>query len=148
MACFLATTAVLPSGSNPLRADDQNPSHPTAHQAQITEGPQLESATDSWAIIRWTTNNVKGTSLRYGMVHYGTDPHGLTQTAKSPNRWNGALPAMIYRVQVNHLNPGTTYFYRVESVDAKDISEGSESMVNQFTTPPPGERIPKLPQPQ
>src|SRR5271166_3826532 len=133
---------------NRVVADYQNPGNVTAHQAQITEGPQLESATDSWAIIRWTTDNVKGTSLRYGMVHYGTDPHGLTQTAKSPNRWNGALPAMIYRVQVNHLNPGTTYFYRVESVDAKDISEGPESTVNQFTTPPPGERIPKLPQPQ
>jgi len=133
---------------NRVVADYQNPGNVTAHRVQITEGPQLEMTTDSWAIIRWTTNNVRGTSLRYGMVHYGTDPHALSQTAKSPNRWNGALPAMIYRVQINHLNPGTTYFYRVESVDAKDISEGPESAVSQFTTPAAGERIVNFTQPE
>jgi phosphodiesterase/alkaline phosphatase D-like protein len=143
-AAFCAATAL----SNRVVADDQSTGNATAHQVQITEGPQLEMATDSWVIIRWTTNNVRGTSLRYGMVHYGTDPHYLSQTAKSPNRWNGALPSMVFRVQLNHLNPGTTYFYRVESVDAKDISEGPESAVNQFTTPPPGERVVNLPQSQ
>jgi hypothetical protein len=68
------------------------------------------------------------------MVHYGTDPHALSQTAKSPNRRNPATLSMIFRVQVNHLQPGTTYYYRVESVDALDTSDGPESPVNQFTT--------------
>ena len=94
-ACGLSTP-------NRLIADDQSPGNATAHRVQITKGPQLESATDSSAIIRWTADSVKGTSLRYGVVHYGTDLHGLSQTAKSPNRWNGALPAMIYRVQINN----------------------------------------------
>lgn len=144
LAAALCTATAL---SNRVVADDQSPGNATAHRMQITEGPQLESATDSSAIIRWTADSIKGTSLRYGVVHYGTDLHGLSQTAKSPNRWNGVLPAMIYRVQVNHLKPATTYFYRVESVDAKDVSEGPESAVNQFTTPPPGERIVADPQP-
>ena len=140
-ACGLSTP-------NRLIADDQSPGNATAHRVQITEGPQLESATDNSAIIRWTADRVKGTSLRYGVVHYGTDLHGLSQTAKSPNRWNGAFPAMIYRVQINHLKPGTTYFYRVESVDAKDISEGPESAVSKFTTPAAGERIVNFTQPE
>ena len=101
---------------------------------EITEGPEVERTTDTWAIIRWTTNRARGTSLRYGVVHYGTDPRALTQTAKSPNRINPALPSMTFRVQMNRLKPGTAYYYRVELGDALDIAEGPESAVNQFTT--------------
>jgi Purple acid Phosphatase, N-terminal domain len=103
-------------------------------QAQITEPPKIERTADSWAIIRWTTNNIKGTSLRYGVVHYGTDPHDLGFTARSPNRWNPGLPSMIYRVQINHLDPATTYYYQVESQNALNVNEGAESSVNHFTT--------------
>ena len=134
VACLLATTAVLPSGSNLSRADDPSPVNTGKQPIQITAGPQVERTTDTWAVIRWITPAHRGTSLRYGVVHYGTDPHALSQTAKSPNRWNPALPSMIFRVQVNRLQPETTYYYRVESVDATDRSEGSESPVNQFTT--------------
>ncbi len=101
---------------------------------QITKEPELERATDIWAIIRWTTTNIKGTSLRYGVVHYGTDRHRLDQTAKFPNRWNAGLPAMIYRVQVNHLHPATPYYYRVQSENASGVKEGPESPTNEFTT--------------
>jgi phosphodiesterase/alkaline phosphatase D-like protein len=134
VAGLLATTAVLPSGSNPSRAAGQLPVNASDERVQTTAGPEVERTTDTWAIIRWTSTKLRGTSLRYGMVHYGTDPHALNQTAKSPNRRNPALPLMIFRVQVNHLQPETTYYYRVESVDALNIAEGSESPVNQFTT--------------
>jgi hypothetical protein len=136
----LVLAAVVFAGAatpNRLIADDQSPVSTSPERVQITGGPELEKATDSWdswAIIRWTTNNVRGTSLRYGVVHYGTDPHQLSQMAKSPNRWNGGLPSMTYRVQINHLKPGTTYYYSVESVNATGTAEGSESAVNQFTT--------------
>jgi hypothetical protein len=133
-AVVFAATAGALSTPNRLVADDQSPANAGAKRVQITGGPELEKATESWAIIRWTINIVGGTSLRYGVVHYGTDPHQLSQTAKSPNRWNGALPSMIYRVQINHLKPGTIYYYRVESVDATDRAEGMESALNQFTT--------------
>jgi Purple acid Phosphatase, N-terminal domain len=116
-----------------LAAQDQQALVPPRH-VQINKGPELERTTDRWAIIRWTTNNIKGTSLRYGVVHYGADPHDLGQTAKSPNRWNPGLPSMIYRVQINHLQPATTYYYRVEFENALDVSEGPESAIRQFTT--------------
>jgi phosphodiesterase/alkaline phosphatase D-like protein len=133
-ACLLATAAVLPSGSAPTAADDPSPVNLRKDPVRITEGPEVERTTDTWAIIRWTTSKVGGTSLRYGVVHYGTDAHALSQTAKSPNRFNPALPSMTFRVQINRLKPGTTYYYRVESVNALDIAEGSESPVNRFTT--------------
>jgi hypothetical protein len=52
---------------------------PTHKAAQLTAGPELESATDTSAIIRWTTVNPGGTALHYGVVHYGTDAKNLTQ---------------------------------------------------------------------
>jgi hypothetical protein len=133
-ACLLATTVVLPNGSEPAVADDLSRVNARKEPVRITEGPEVERTTDTWAIIRWTTTKAGGTSLRYGVVHYGTEPHALSQTAKSPNRLNPALTSMTFRVQMNRLKPGTTYYFRVESVDALDIAEGPESPVNQFTT--------------
>ena len=131
---WLFAAAAALSGSNPAAAGDPGPVNTRKEPVQITEGPEVERTTDTWAIIRWTATKVGGTSLRYGMVHYGTDPHALSQTAKSPNRFNQALPSTVFRVQINRLQPGTTYYYRVESVNALDIAEGPESPVAQFTT--------------
>jgi phosphodiesterase/alkaline phosphatase D-like protein len=89
-----------------------------AARVNIIQGPELESATDNSAIISWTTNNPGGSDLQYAVVHYGTDPKNLRQTAKSPNKRNRSHPSMIFRVRVDGLRPGTTYYYTVESVQA------------------------------
>ena len=133
VVCLVAAAAAI-SGSDPSAADDPSLVNAGKEPVRITEGPEVERTTDTWAIIRWTTTKAGGTSLRYGVVHYGTDPHALSQTAKSPNRLNPALPSMTFRVQMNRLKPGQTYYYRVESVNALDIAEGPESPVSQFTT--------------
>ena len=130
---FVAGAAVL-SGSAPVHADDPSPVKAGKESVRITEGPEVERTTDTWAIIRWTIPKAGGTSLRYGVVYYGTDPHALGQTAKSPNRFNPTLPSMTFRVQMNRLQPGTTYYYRVESANALDVAEGPESSVSQFIT--------------
>jgi hypothetical protein len=85
--------------------------------------------------VRWETNNVPGTTVRYGVVHFGVDPRNVNQTAKSQNRWNRNLPSMIYRVYVDNLEPGLTYYYTVESTDATGVSEATSSELLQFTTP-------------
>ena len=87
-----------------------------------------------WAIVRWTTNSVDGSTVRYGVVHFGVDPRDLRQLAKSQNRWNRGLPSMTYRVSVDNLEPGLTYYYRVEFTDANGKTEGADGAVHQFTT--------------
>jgi phosphodiesterase/alkaline phosphatase D-like protein len=107
---------------------------PTHKAAQLTAGPELEVATDAFAIIRWTITNPGGTDLHYGVVHYGTDAKNLTQVAKSPNRRNLSHPDMNFRVRIMGLNSNTTYYYRVESAGATDVSDGVSSPVRTFKT--------------
>jgi phosphodiesterase/alkaline phosphatase D-like protein len=107
---------------------------PTHKAAQLTAGPELEVATDAFAIIRWTITNPGGTDLHYGVVHYGTDAKNLTQVAKSPNRRNPSQPDMNFRVRIMGLNPNTTYYYKVESAGATDVSDGVSSAVRTFKT--------------
>jgi phosphodiesterase/alkaline phosphatase D-like protein len=107
---------------------------PTHEAAQLTAGPELESATDTSAIIRWTTINPGGTALHYGVVRYGTDAKSLTQVAQSPNRRNPSHPDMIFRVRIMGLNSNTTYYYKVESTGATGANDGVSSAVKTFKT--------------
>ena len=141
----LATTAVAASllFSNliaaqvgPYSPKQLPPLLPTTH-VRITHGPELELANvhDNSAFIRWTTNNPGGTDEHDGIVHYGTNPKELSQTAKSPNRLNRGHPNMIFRVRVPDLKPKTTYYYTVESTQATGKSDGVKSTVKHFATP-------------
>lgn len=107
---------------------------------RIIEGPAVESATDSSAIIRWKTNT--GSSLiEHSVVHYGTDPKDLGKKAESLNRWNRNLPYMIHRVELMKLTPRTTYYYTVESVRGDGTPLGGKSdAIKQFTTDSTGRR--------
>ena len=107
---------------------------PTHKSAQLTAGPEQESATDTSAIIRWATINPGGTALHYGVVHYGTDAKNLDQVAQSPNRRNPSHPDMIFRVRIMGLNSNTTYYYQVESTGATGASDGVSSSVKTFKT--------------
>ena len=121
--------------SDRLAAGDQGRIGENASRVRIIQAPTLESSTDTSAIVRWTTNSVEGTTVRYGVVHFGVDPRQLSQVAKSQNRWNRGLPSMVYRVQVDNLEPGLTYYYSVETTDAKGVSEGGmNSELHQLTT--------------
>jgi hypothetical protein len=112
-----------------------------AERVQITKAPELELAIDHLTIIRWTTNNPGGSDVHYGVVHYGTDPKDLGQTAKSPIRLNHFNPNTTFRVRISDLKPRTTYYYRVTSEESNGTSDGVNSTVAKFTTPGPGERI-------
>ncbi len=54
-----------------------------ATHVRITKGPALESANHDSAIIRWTSSNPGGSDEHFGLVHYGTDPKNLGETAKT-----------------------------------------------------------------
>ena len=100
------------------------------------------------AIVRWTTTNPRGDDEHYGVVHYGTNPENLDQTARGHIRLNRAHPETMFRVRLQPLQPETTYYYKVTSVGASGENDGVESGVGQFTTPPPGEVINNIPQPK
>ena len=112
-----------------------------AERVEITKGPELELATDHLTIIRWTTNNPGGSDVHYGIVHYGTDPQDLSQTAKNPIRLNQGHQYTTFRVRIEGLKPRTTYFYRVTCEESNGKSDGVKSTVSKFTTPGPDERI-------
>jgi phosphodiesterase/alkaline phosphatase D-like protein len=105
-----------------------------ATRVHITQGPALESAQANSAIIAWTSNNPGGTDEHFGVVHYGTNPKNLSQTAKSHIRLNPGHSYTVFRVRVDGLTPKTTYYYTVDSVDARSASDGVISPVKTFMT--------------
>ena len=116
------------------------PTTEKAASVKITQGPEIERADPYLTIVRWTTNNPGGSPEHYGIVHYGTDPKNLSQTAKSPIRLNPAHPSTIFRVRMDDLKPGTTYYYTVGSMESNGKDDGTKSAVKQFTTPGGPER--------
>ena len=84
---IIALTIAASICAKPSRAQ-LIPSVKKASHVQITEGPALESAQETWAIITWTSNNPGGSDEHFGVVHYGTDSKDLSQTAKSHIRLN------------------------------------------------------------
>ncbi len=127
---LLTLSIVVFSGS--LFAQE-SPTTPKAARVQIIQGPEIALA--SWfTVIRWTTNNPGGSPVHYGIVHYGTDPKDLSQTAKNPIRLNPYHSETVFRVLLYDLKPRTTYYYTVDSVESNGKSDGVTSPVQSFTT--------------
>src|SRR3979490_718670 len=121
--------------SNPISAQFI-PSAKKAAHVRIIKGPELESARENTTIITWTSNNPGGSPEHLAVVHYGTDPKNLSQTAKSHIRLNQDHKYTVFRVRIEDLPPKTTYYYKVDSMDAKTNakSDGVISPVKKFTT--------------
>jgi len=130
----LAITAAAGSllSLNPIAAQ-VSPTTPKATRVRIIQGPELELAREYLTIIRWTTNNPGGSPVHYGVVHYGTSPKNLDQTAKSPIRLNPYHYSTVFRVRMEGLKRGVTYYYTVESEEANSRSDGVKSAMKQFT---------------
>lgn len=116
---------------------------PPGHAARVRmlETPRLELATDHLAIVRWTTDNPGGSDVHLGVVHYGTDPHHLDRTSRSPIRLNRGHRRTTFRVRVDDIEPRTTYYYRVSCEESGGGSDGVQSATYRFTTPGAGERV-------
>jgi Purple acid Phosphatase, N-terminal domain len=141
----LATTAAVFGFAIPA-VPQIAPSTPKAARVRIIQGPEIESARDFLTIIRWTTDNPGGSPVHYGVVHYGTRPRSLNQTAKSPIRLNPSHSSTVFRVRMEGLKTGVTYFYTVESEEANGTSDGVKSSVKQFAIEPqPGSASPRSP---
>src|SRR5229473_4445157 len=113
----------------------ESPTTPKAARVQIIQGPEIALAKDWFTVIRWTTNNPGGSPVHYGIVHYGTGPKDLSQTAKNPIRLNPNHSSTVFRVHLYNLKPRTTYYYRVDSIEANGKSDRVKTSVEHFTTP-------------
>jgi hypothetical protein len=136
----IATTVASLLASTPGAAQVLPPVK-KAKRVEITKSPSVEMASEYLTIIRWTTNNPGGSDVHYGIVHYGTDPQDLSQTAKNPIRLNQAHPYATFRVRIEGLKPLTSYYYKVTSEESNGTNDGVTSAVKKFTTPEPGVRL-------
>jgi len=123
----------VPSSSTPAIAQVSATTKKAA-SVKITQGPEIERTDSYLTIVRWTTNNPGGSPEHYGVVHYGTNPKDLSQTAKSPIRLNPGHPDTVFRVRIQALKPGTTYYYKVDSMEANGKGDGVTSEVKTFKT--------------
>ncbi len=101
-----------------------------AQQMTITDGPRIEDVSATSAEIAWTTST-GGSSV----IHYGTDPNNLNQTAESPyvqgRAGNGHA---THRVRIPNLQPNTTYYFVVDSGQGQGNGGEIKSQVGQFQT--------------
>jgi hypothetical protein len=129
----LVTVAMMVVFIGSLLAQE-SPTTPRAAHVQITEGPEIALTGGYLTVIRWTVNNPGGSPVHYGVVHYGTDPKDLSQTAKNPLRLNPSHSSTVFRVNLYDLPAKTTIYYKVECMDGSGKSDGVSSQVNKFTT--------------
>src|SRR5712692_4113313 len=113
----------------------ESPTTPKAARVRNIKETTIEIARDHLTIIMWTTNNPGGSPVHYLIVHYGTDPRGLSETAKSPIRLNPGHASTVFRVRIDGLQPRITYYYTVDSIEANGKGDGVRSAVKHFTTP-------------
>ena len=129
----LLTLSIMVLSGNLLA--QESPITPRAARVQINEGPEVPLVGGYLTVIRWTVNNPGGLPVHYGVVHYGTDPKKLNQTAKNPIRLNPSHSSTVFRVNLYNLPSKTTFSYKVESMDSSGKSDGVTSPIKSFTTP-------------
>lgn len=125
--CILALATCAQAGSLSAQRDKDKDTDAASKAAKvkIIHGPVVENgAKPTYATIAWSTNVKASTILKYG-----TSPNNLNQTAEA--RWGG----VTHRVELSHLKPGTTYYYRVESTQAQGTGSKVLSSVEHFSTP-------------
>ena len=128
---LLALSIMILSGSLPAQ---ESPITPRAERVRFSEGPEVPLVGGYLTVIRWTVDNPGGMPVHYGIVHYGTNPKTLSQTAKNSIRLNPYHSSTVFRVNLYDLPPKTTYYYTVESQDSKGKSDGVTSPIKTFTT--------------
>jgi hypothetical protein len=106
-------------------------------RVRITNGPVIEEADSNHARIAWTTN-IQGSTR----VQYGTDLGTMNKLAEAPWGQGGNT----HRVDLKNLQPGTTYYFQVETGQA--AGSEVESDIFSFRTPNNGEATIRQQQPQ
>jgi phosphodiesterase/alkaline phosphatase D-like protein len=104
-----------------------------AQQLSMTHNANIEYVGDDSAQIAWTTNT-GGSSV----IHYGTDPNNLNQTAQESYQASQNGQHATHRVLIKNLQPNTTYYFRVESAQGQGTGTETQGAVHSFQTKPKG----------
>jgi hypothetical protein len=113
----------------------ESPTTPKAARVLIIQGPEIELAKEHLTIIRWTTNNPGGHPCITESFIMANSNSCMSETVRSPIRLNPDHSSTVFRVRLDNLKPRTTYYYRVDSMEANGTRDGVKSSVNHFTTP-------------
>src|SRR3954471_11898972 len=114
LAALLALAPWTLAQSNNTQAGTQNN---TGDSVRVTSGPNVVSTTENSATIRWKTDDLASTNVKYG-----TDPNNMGQTQKHSGG------ARDHNVELTGLQPGTTYYFAIMTNDGDVRQQG------QFTT--------------
>ena len=131
---LLLASALLLSGLAIAQSQDEHgramaDNRDRAPAEKITNGPVVENVGNSWATVAWSTDT-GGSSV----VHYGTDRNRLSEMAETPYDVSKGDHGITHRVKIDHLRPGTTYFYVVDSGQGQGTGTEARSRVEEFTT--------------
>ena len=108
---------------------DMASSQQSQQNLTMTHGPNIEYVSTNSAEIAWTTNT-GGSSV----IHYGTDPNNLNQTAQESYQTGQSGQHVTHRVTIRNLQPHTTYYFRVESAQGQGTGTQVQGQVQSFTT--------------
>jgi Fibronectin type III domain. len=101
---------------------------PPAGSVAVNKGPVVQYVNQNTAIISWNTNQQSSSTVKYG-----TDPNNLSQTASG--NWG-----TNHQVQVQGLQPSTTYYFVVNSSPAENTGVVATSAPQSFQTVAPGQQ--------
>ena len=94
----------------------------------VSRGPVPQYVNQNMALISWQTDRQSSSTVKYG-----TDPNNLSQTATG--NWG-----TNHQVQVQGLQPSTTYYYQVQSSPAEGTGNVATSQTANFQTVAPGQQ--------
>lgn len=123
-----SSTATAPTPGTPAQ-----PSQPGASSVAVNKGPVPQFINQNTAVISWNTNQQSSSTVKYG-----TDPNNLSQTATG--NWG-----VNHQVQLQGLQPSTTYYFVVNSSPAENTGNVATSAPQSFQTVAPGQQAKQTP---
>lgn len=73
------------------------------------------------------------------MLRYGTDQNNMNQTAQQDYQKSQSSERANHGVRIDNLQPGTTYYFKVDSGQGQQSGTKASSNVGQFTTKQAGQ---------
>jgi phosphodiesterase/alkaline phosphatase D-like protein len=121
------------SASNPTTPSTGTPAQGAPASVAVNKGPVVQYVNQNTAIISWNTDKQSSSTVKYG-----TDPNNMNQTATG--NWG-----VNHQVQVQGLQPSTTYYFIVNSSQAEGTGNVATSSQQSFQTVAPGQQAKQQP---